>query len=93
MELLPSLHRRLKEKALADDRKLYEVVQEAFEAYLGETVKAKPQRRIPARLRHYVELMEDILESGDDAAIRSATVAVDYAHEQLRPADESQKRR
>lgn len=82
MELLPSLRKRLKQRAIENDRALYEVHEEAIRNWLGdgqETVVKSP----------YVAKLEKILDSGDQLAIDGVTANIDFFWDRLRPQPKS----
>lgn len=86
VEMLPSLHKKLREAALSRDRKIYEVLQDAIESYL-KLEPNEPRRRIPKALRPYMEILAEVLESGDDEAIQIATAAIRFSRARLRPVE------
>lgn len=72
MEMLPRLHKQLKQFALEHDMKLYQATERAIEGLLGGVASAGPASLAPAQTK-WNEKLSAILNSGHRIAIDAVT--------------------
>lgn len=86
IRMKPSLKQQLHALAVERRMKLYQVAQEAIEAYLGLTEGGGPELKVPPQYRPCMKKVAEILSSGDELAIKAVVSNVEVFHDRLRPA-------
>lgn len=85
--LTPTMKRKVDREATARGIYNYELLQEVLDAYFGK-VEAGPAADVPAEYRPYMDMLAEVLSSGNPNLIGLVVTPLEFARRQLsrRPA-------